>query len=148
MGLCLTFAVAFESDGLIRIIAVLAFITSLFLAVSVFVMKKGLVIDNQGINVGYFSWGKLILKDPITTLNVSAVSLLKFKRRERGAYMSIANPEFSTSFNTFEIYLLNKKHTIKNKIITLRREENAISTIEFITRNSDFKHEIYSPDFS
>ncbi len=111
-------------------------------------MKKGMVMDNQGIYVGYFSWNKLIFKDPITLLNISAVSILKFKRRQRGAYLSVANPEFSVSFNTFEIYMLNEKHTTKNKILTLRNEEKAKQTIEFITRNSNLKHEIYSPDFS
>ncbi len=131
-----------------KILGILFLAVGLFVAVSTFLIKKGLVKNSEGLHVGYFSWGKLIIKNPIKFFNFPAVSILRRRRRERGAYLSIANPEFSTSFNSFEVFSLNEKHTKKNKIISLRSEKNANKALDFILENSKLRRETYSPDFS
>lgn len=148
MVLCFPVVLFFKFQGITQFIAVIAFVAILFLALSIFCTKKGIVKDNQGIHIGYFSWNKLVYQDPIELLNLPVISLLKFRRKSRGAYTSFANPEFSVSFNTFEIYALNDKHTVKRKIISLTNEDKANATLDFLKTNSKLRHEVYSPKFS
>lgn len=145
--LCGVFAVIAKSFGLIKIVSIVIFIVILFLALSIWFLKIGLVKNKYGISIGYFAWGKLLFTESIGILNNPFVTILKFKKRERAAY-HIANPEFSQSFNSFDIYLLNKKHTVKKEIISLNNEQKAESAISFLIENTKLKYEIYSPDFS
>ena len=142
------FTLIIQYRGLIQLLAIFAFILILILAVSILKINKGIVIDQGKLYIGYFSWNKLFFKDPVEINNQQIITILRYKRRERGVYRSIANPEFTTSFNTFEIYLLNDKHTVKRKIITLKNEYKANAALDFIIKNSSLEHQIYSPDFS
>ena len=146
--ICIPFIIIVKSQGWIQIIAIFVFIACLFLGISTIYIKKGFVKNNKGIHIGYFSLGKLLILEPIGLINRNKVSILKFKRRQRAAFVSIANPEFSEQFNSFEIYLLNEKHTIKEKVLSLKSDKKAKSAIEFLTKNSKLIYEIYSPDFS
>lgn len=137
-----------ESTGWIQVLAIFAFIVILFAGISVWIIKKGLVKNKKGIHIGYFTWEKLLFLEPIGILGKSSVSILKFKRRGRAAFTSIANSDFSEAFNTFEIYLLNEKHTVKEKVLTLKTQEKADSAISFMTEQSRLVFELYSPDFS
>lgn len=117
-------------------------------AIILFPLKKGLYVNNSDLFVGYFSWGTLSYKQKVDLNQAKAVSVLKFKRRQRGAYMSLANPEFSTTFNSFEVYVLNERHTKRSLLISLKKENNAKKALEFVVRNTKMPQEIYSPDFS
>ncbi|WP_339838173.1 hypothetical protein [uncultured Flavobacterium sp.] len=52
------------------------------------------------------------------------------------------------SYKSFEIHLLNEKHTYKKKIIALQNEEFNELAINFITENLKFNYENYSPNFN
>jgi|GEM_PF-1784154 len=129
-------------------ISVIAIIALIAFAIIIFPLKKGLYKGNSDLFIGYFTWGKLIFKQKLSLNKAKAVSILKFKRRERGAFLSVANPEFSTAFSSFEVYALNEKHTQRKILISLRKEINAKRALEFVKRNTALKEEIYSPDFS
>lgn len=142
---------SFSQDGSSNMtiwIWVIAIITLLAFAIIIFPLKKGLYINNSDLFFGYFSWGKLLYKHKIDVDQAKAVSVLKFKRRQRGAYMSLANPEFSTTFNSFEVYVLNERHTKRSLLISLKKENNAKKALEFVVENTEMSQEIYSPDFS
>lgn len=53
----------------------------------------------------------------------------------------------SHGFNGFDIYLLNEKHTKKERIMSLKSELNSQKAIDFIILNTKLKHEVYNPDF-
>ncbi len=147
-ALGMPFIVIMKTYGLIRIVAIIGFIAILFLGVSIWFMKKGFMKNSHGLHIGYFSWGKLVFTEHIRLLNKPKVTILKFRKRERAGFVSIANPEFSQAFNAFDIYLLNEKHTVKKQVISFKSEKNAQLALNFLTSNSKLKHEIYSPDFS
>lgn len=147
MALCIPFVFILQFQGLTQILGVIAFLIILFFAISIFFIKKGIVKDNYGLHIGYYSWSKLIYKDPIAFMGLPAVTLLKFRKKSRGANITYS-PDFSNSINSFEIYLLDNKHTVKRKILTLKDEDRANATIQFIAKHSKLRHEIYSPDFS
>ena len=113
-----------------------------------FPLKKGLYSADNAVYFGFFSWGKLIYKYRINLEMAKAISILKFKRRERGAYLSIANPEYSSAYNSFEVYALNERHTERKIIIPLKKEEYAKKALEFLAQHTFLREEIYSPDFS
>ena len=142
---------SFSHDGnsnMVIWIRVFAIIALLAFAIILFPLKKGLYVNSSNLFVGYFTWAKLIHKQKIDLNQTKAVSILKFKRRERGAYMSVANPEFSTTFNSFEVYVLNERHTKRSLLISLKKEGNAKKAIEFVVQNTELIQEIYSPNFS
>lgn len=76
------------------------------------------------------------------------VSVLKFRRKQKFAFFTSANPDLSQRFNFFDICLLNEKHTRRQTVISLKNEENAQKAIGFLTANFNLKFEVYSPDFS
>ena len=137
-----------HKTGWIQISFGFGFLIWIIFALSFIFIKKGLVKDNKGIHLGYYCWKKYVGRDKNKFSDRPIVTILKFKKKQKLAFISAANPDFSTSFNAFDIYLLNDRHTKKNKLIGLKDKLNADSAIEFITANSDLKFELYSPDFS
>ena len=135
-------------NGFLRLVGVLGLVIILFFAISIWFLKKGFIKTERSVEIGYFSWGYLIFSVGFGEKNEPIISLLKFKKRERAAFRSIANPEFSESFNSFSLYLLNAKHTKKTEIISFKKESNAELALEFILKHTKYKREIYSPDFS
>ena len=148
IALCLPFIFIVKHRGIIQVLAIISFLIISFIAIAIFFMKKGIVKDQNGLHIGYFSWKKLIYKYPITFKNLNVITLLKIRRKSRGAFASISQPDSTVSFNSFEIHLLNDKHTTKHKVIALKKENKANETIDFLTKHSKLRHEIYSPDFS
>jgi len=146
--LCVPFIGIVRSYGITRVFAVFLFTLVLFIGISIFNLQKGIVKNSKGFYIGYFTWGKLVLKSSIHLFNLPVITLLKFQRKSRGAFRSVANPKFSVSFNSFEIYLLNEKHTVKRKILTLKHEEKANFAIDFISLHSQLRKEVYRPDHS
>ena len=137
-----------ESIGFTIILRLVIVCLIVILAVLIFPLKKGLLKNESGLHFGYFTWGKPIYKYKISLEGAEAISILKFKRRQRGAYLSEANPEYSSAFDSFEVYALNENHTERKIIIPLKMEKNALKAVEFITQHTGLKEEIYSPDFS
>lgn len=133
--------------GWTQILFLFGLLVWLFFAISFIFIKKGLIKSDNGIHFGYFCWGLYVGKDKNKYLDRPIVTVLKFKKRQKLAFVSAANPDFSSSFNAFDVYLLNEKHTEKDKLIGLNTISRANSAIEFITKNSNLKFELYSPDF-
>lgn len=126
------------------LIALIVFLLLLLLTIS----KKGLVKDNHQLYKGLFIFNTLVFKKRVDLKNRTCFSILKFRKSQKYAFFSAANPDAAHSFNTFDVYLLNKKHTEKDLLISLKKEKNSKLATDFIASFRDFKYEIYSPDFS
>lgn len=148
MTLCLPFVIIVKSYGMIQVLGVLFFSLILFVGISIFFIKKGIIKDGNGLQIGYFSWRKLIYTEPISLMNMQVVTLLNFRKKRREFHTDVTSPDFSVSSNSFEIYLLNNKHTVKRKVIVLNSEDKANAAMDFLSKHSKLRHEIYSPDFT
>lgn len=110
--------------------------------------KKGLVKNNLHLYKGIFIFNILLFKKKINLKNKICFSILKFRKSQKYAFFSAASPDASHSFNSFDLYLLNKKHTEKNLLISLKKEKNSKLAKDFVASFKDFNYELYSPDFS
>lgn len=126
------------------IIALIIFLLLLLITI----LKKGLVKDTHQLYIGTFIFNTLLFKKRVDLRNKTCFSILKFRKSQKYAFFSAANPDAAHSFNTFDIYLLNEKHTEKDMLISLKKEKNSVLASDFISSFKHFKYEIYSPDFS
>ncbi len=110
--------------------------------------KRGLININNNLYRGLYFRKQLILKKKIDITNKTKIAVLKFKRRQKMAWFSAARPDLDTIYNHFDITLLNDKHTVKEKLISLEKEKFVDLSIEFLEQNFCLVYEQYSPDFS
>ena len=110
--------------------------------------KKGLLVDQNELFKAYFVYNNLIFKRKIDLNNKPIVSILKLKKSQNYPSISLIYPSSSHSFNRFDVYLLNKSHTIKDELIDLKEQDNAKRIVDFLIKNIDLKFEIYSPNFN
>ena len=110
--------------------------------------KNGLINNNGKIFLGYFIGKILLYKKAIDLTDKNALAVLKLKKTQKLAFFTSANPDWSQSFGTFDIALLNSKHTKKDILISLNSQENADKATDFLTKYTDLNLEVYSPDFS
>jgi hypothetical protein len=110
--------------------------------------KRGLLKQNSDLYRGLYFMNKLILKKKISLNDKSKVAILKFKRNQKLAWFSAAQPDMASEFNAFDITLLNNKHTQKEILVSLSNEAICKATIDYLESEFNLKHEIYSPDFS
>ena len=109
--------------------------------------KKGFLKIKSNLYRGLFFRDKLIFRKRIDLKDRPKISILKFRKTQKLAFFSAARPDLATEFNSFEINILNDKHTKREEIVTLRNIRNAENTIDFLELNFDLKNEIFSPDF-
>src|SRR5690606_4161245 len=95
----------------------------IFLVVMVF-SRRGLVVKNDMLYIGVFYFNILIFKKHIDLSEWTKLSILKFRRKQKFAFFTSANPDLSQRFNFFDICLLNEKHTRRQTVISLKNEEN------------------------
>ena len=126
--------------------------TTIFAATAFFVVlffsKKGLAESDGRIFNGIFLGNLLIIKRKIDLTDKTACSILKFRKSQKYSFFSAARPDLAHGFNGFDVYLLNKRHTHKTRLLSLKKEENSKRAMDFLTQNTELKNEIYSPDFS
>lgn len=126
-----------------------------FLSILLFVYLVGMVFSRRGLvskdnklYLGVFYFNILFFKKQIYLGEWNKVSVLKFSRRQKLAFFTSANPDLSEQFNSFDLCLLNDKHTRRHVLISLKNEENVQNAIRFLSANFNLKFEVYSPDFS
>ena len=67
---------------------------------------------------------------------------------QKMAWFSNAKPDLANEFDTFNVTLLNNKHTYKELLISLRNDNNSNKAIRFLASEFKLIEEVYSPDFS
>jgi hypothetical protein len=75
------------------------------------------------------------------------VSILKFKKIQKFAFFSVAKPDLSESFYSFERFVLNKNHFKRDSIMYFKQEKCANDAIEFLTKDFPLRHELFSPNY-
>ena len=127
----------------------LVFITILLLfiyLISLAFSKKGLIKKENKIYKAKFFRGLTLFKRKIDLTDRPVASILKFKKSQKLAFFSAAKPDLNESFNSFEIFVLNKTHYKRDSIIYFKNESSAKKAIEFITQDFSLRHEVFSPD--
>jgi hypothetical protein len=116
---------------------------------SLLCLKKGLSIKNNSLFYCYFLFKFKLFHKKINLENLTVFTILKFNKSLDYAYYigmyrtptKSIDQSMQYSYKSFEIHLLNEKHTYKKKIIALQNEEFNELAINFITEN-------YSPNFN
>lgn len=128
-------------------LALIIFLIIYSLLISIAFLKRGFVKINSNLYRGSFFRQKLIFKKRIDISKTPKVAVLKFKKSQKLAWFSAAKPDLATEFNSFEINILNDKHTKRESIIDIKKKDSVERTIYFLTTNFDLKSEVFSPDF-
>lgn len=142
-----------EPDLIMNILK-LIFGTAVVFCVCLMLLKKGIVIENKLIYIGYYLLGLKIFKQKIETDNLKIFTLLKLIKSTNYNYekrhpsnVTRWEPNLNYQSSSFQIFLLNENHTEKKKVLSLVKEQNSNKAIELITKNTDLKIEIYNPNF-
>lgn len=110
--------------------------------------RKGFLIKKDRLYRASFFTGIAVHKKKVELKERPVISILKFKKKQKFAFFSAARPDLSHNFNAFDIYLLNNRHTRKNRLLSLKKEGMATEAIVFLTAHTSLKNEIYRPRFS
>ena len=132
----------------------LIFGIAVVVCVCLIILKKGIVIENKLIHIGYYLFGLKIFKQKVETENMKIITLFKFIKSTNYNYekrhpsnVTRWEPNLNYQSNSFQLFLLNENHTEKKKILSLVKEQNSNKAIEFITKNTNLRMEIYNPNF-
>ncbi len=132
----------------IKSILFLFFVVLSLVMLGIVFLKKGVVKEGSVLFKGTFLFDKLLLKKKVDVDQKSKVAILKFKRSQKMAWFSVANPDASLTYLRSDVTLLNEKHTTKDVLISLDDEEKANQVVSFLEEYFQFDYELYSPDFS
>ena len=129
--LCLVIliAISLEINNLAGFFSTIMVIIVLIALISITFSKKGFVVIDKTLCKGIFVGKKLIFQRKIDLNNKPVFSVLKFKKIQKFAFFTVANPDLSHGFNGFDIYLLNENHTEKERIMCLKNELNSQKAI-------------------
>ncbi len=126
----------------------LLFFIFIFIVVMGFAFsKKGFQKRDGKLFKAKFFQGKVLSRKTIDLVDRPVVSILKFKRSRKYAFFSAAKPDLASSFNAFEIYVLNERHIKRDLLMRLTSEDKAIKAVEFLSSDLLLRHEVYSPNF-
>lgn len=147
MCLVILIAIGLEIHNLVGLFSTIPVVLVLIVLIATTFSKKGFVVIDKALYKGIFVRKKLIYCQKIDLNNKPVFAILIFRKIQKFAFLTVANPDMSHGFNGFDVYLLNEKHTEKERIMSLKSELNSQKAIDFITLYTNLKHEVYSPDF-
>lgn len=124
------------------------FLLLFFYLVSLTFSKKGLIKKDHKLYKAKIFNGLTLSRNKVNLTNRPVVSILKFKKSQKMIWFSIAKPDLATSFNSFEVFVLNERHIKRDSVMYFASEENANKAIEFLTTDFPLRHELFSPNFS
>ncbi len=110
--------------------------------------KKGFLKKNGDLYRGLFFLKYVVYKKKIALSEWSKISILSFRKSQKMAWFSAANPDIADNFNSSDINLLNDKHTRRETLVSLMNNALAQKAVAFLEENFKLKYEIYNPDFS
>jgi hypothetical protein len=145
--MCLVFLISIflntdNSNVLILLLAGLSFIL-----ISLLVLKKGIVVKQDKIFIGYFLFGRLLFKNEVDCRGMHIITLLMFGKTQNYNYSNHWEPKLNYKIASFELFLVNENHTIKEKILNLSKEESSKKGIEFLLKNTGMEFQKYNPSF-
>ena len=118
-----------------------------FLLISIAFLKRGFIkINNHLYKASFFS-GRLFFKSKIDISKTPKIAVLSFKKSQKLAWFSAARPDLATTFYSYEINILNDRHTKRTPILILKNKKNVEGTVQFLTSNFDLEKEKNRPRF-
>lgn len=124
----------------------LTFVITIYLfLISIAFSKKGFLKLNSKLYKASFFRGKLFFKKEIDISKTPKLAILKFKKSQKYSWFSDARPDLASDFNSFEINILNDRHTKIEALMDLSNEKIAQKAVDFLVSNFDLKFEVYSP---
>ncbi len=121
------------------------FITGYAVLVVLAFSKRGFVVVDGQLFKAQFFVRIVISKSQIDMSKYPKLSVLKFRKTRKLPWFSVAQPDASVDFNSFEINILNEKHTQRNVLMDLKNKKNVNPTIDFLTSNTGLTFENYNP---
>ena len=116
--------------------------------ICIMLLKKGIVVNDVTLSKGYFLFGFLIAKKKIIVANLPIISLLICSRSTNyNVVIRKYEPRLSLNMESFDLYLLNKNHTVKSIFLRFEKEESSNKAIEFLINNTTLKFEKFNPNF-
>jgi hypothetical protein len=110
--------------------------------------KKALIKKNGNLFKGKSIAGFVLSRKKINLDARPVLSILSFKKNQKFAFVSAARPDQADSFNSFELFILNEKHTQRDSLLYFKNKKNAEAAVAFLTTNFSLRQEVFSPDFS
>jgi len=122
------------------------------LLISLMFLKKGLVVDDRNLFIGYFLFGLSVFKRMANRDHMKIVAVLTFKNGPNYNYTRWPNfakwePNLEYTTSSFQVFFLNENHTEKEHIVSLLKKENSERAIEFLLKNMNVRLEVYIPSF-
>ncbi|MGY5847390.1 hypothetical protein ACW6QP_08210 [Salegentibacter sp. HM20] len=108
--------------------------------------KKGIIKKEDNIYKAKFFQDFTLFKSKVDLTDRPVASILKFRKSQKLAFFSVAQPDLSESFNSFVIFVLNKTHYKRDAIMYFKKETSAKKALDFITQDFPLRQEIFSPD--
>lgn len=102
----------------------------IFLIILIF-QKIGFLAVNDQLYFAYFISSKVIYKYKVDLKSKTSFSISKTRKSQKFAFASKGNPDMATQFSDFTFYLLNERHTKKELLISIVKEENVEKIINF-----------------
>lgn len=124
-----------------------------FLFILILFTKKGLLIENKKLSTGIFLFSHLVYKKEINSA-FQILSIFKGKLSTNYSYSYHIKefhnwePDLNVSVESFTLYLMSENHREKIKIITLTKRDKSKEALDFITKNTSFKYEVFNPTFN
>ncbi len=127
-------------------------VAGVFLLLSLYLLaltfaQKGVMKRKENLYTILFLFGLIIHRKRVSLVDRPVVSILMFRKKQKFAFVPSANPDQSESFNTFEIFVLNKQHTKREALVYFKSESNAKKVVEFLTQHFPLRFEVFNPDF-
>ena len=110
--------------------------------------SKGLVKNGDRLYTAKFFKDFTLFKSKVGLNDRPVVSVLKFKKRQKYVWFSIAKPDLDKAFNSFEIFVLNERHIKRDSVMYFKSEESSQKAVEFLTTDFPLRHEVFSPNFN
>ena len=120
---------------------------SMFILLQLF-SKNGIFIHNENLYNAKYIFGNLWYRRKVNLIEITDITILSFKGSQKFAFIYVALPDKGYEVYRNEIYLLNKKHTIKRHLITLDDKEMAEKAIRQINEIFNFDYKPYNPRFN
>jgi hypothetical protein len=117
------------------------------LLILAFLLRKGIVVENKKLYIGYFIFNKLIYKQNIDLEGITDISIFTKNAVETIEFFR-AGPgpsEYSTEMKS--IYLLNKRHTVKEFLIESTQNQLIEFTVDLLENEFDLELNSYNPRF-
>ena len=112
-----------------------------------FFLRKGIVVENKNLYVGYFIFNKLIYKQKVDLEDITDISIFTQNAVEKIEFFRPGPGPSEYVRKMKSIYLLNKRHTVKEFLIESTQSQLIEFTVDLLENELDLELNPYDPRF-